>query len=398
MALFAGTGVSRNSQDSKLAGHEAATAALKAAGVEKADLALVMASSVFDQTHMLEGIAGVLGDTPVVGCTSAGAITENGVQEGAVSILALKSDTAKFIPIRVTGIGADMRAAVKKFGEEVKAAGGDSLKMALMFSDALAGNGTDLVRGILEVLGSDFRLGGGAAGDDLNFKKTYQYFGKEALNDAVVGFAIAGDINIAVGADHGWQPIGNAHIATKAQGQKLIELDGKPAFSIYEDYFGERASDFKKALSLAAVSYPLGMKSKGSGDQIMVRAPLVVGEDGSIVCGAEVLEGSEIYLMIGTLAGVLASAEATAKKIVGMPPSDQRRVVFVSDCVARKILLGERGQEEIALLKSIGGPGAVIFGFYSYGQISPLRPPAQDVHMCDPGFYEQSISLAVFGD
>ncbi len=398
MALFAGTGVSKQSQDSKAAGKEAAQAALKDAGIEKADIALVMGSSVFDQSQMLAGIAEVLGDSPVVGCTSAGAITGDGVQEQAVTVLALKSDTAQFIPIKVTGIGKDMRAAGKKFGEAVKTGGGDSLKMALMFSDALAGNGTDLVRGILEVLGSDFRLGGGAAADDLNFKKTYQYFGTEAMNDAVVGFAIAGDIDIAVGADHGWQPIGNAHIATKASGQKLIELDGKPAFSIYEEYFGARASDFKKALSLAAVSYPLGMKSKGSGEQIMVRAPLVVGDDGSIVCGAEVLEGSEIYLMIGTLSGVLASAEETAKKIVGENPSGSRRVVFVSDCVARKILLGERGQEEIALLKSIGGPNAVIFGFYSYGQISPLHPPAQDVHLCDPGFYEQSISLAVFGN
>ena len=397
MALFAGTGVSKNSQNSKEAGHEAAAAALKDAGVDKIDLALVMASSVFDQSQMLEGIVEVLGDTAVVGCTSAGAITGDGVQEQAVTILALKSDTAKFVPIKVTGIGKDMRAAGKNFGEQIKAAGTD-VKMALMFSDALAGNGTDLVRGILEVVGSDFRLGGGAAGDDLNFKKTYQYFGKEAMNDAVVGFAIVGDIDIAVGADHGWQPLGNAHIATKAQGQKLIELDGKPAFSIYEEYFGDRASDFKKALSLAAVSYPLGMKSKGSGEQIMVRAPLVVGDDGSIVCGAEVLEGSEIYLMIGTLSGVLSSAEEIAKKLVGMPPSKNRHVVFVSDCVARKILLGERGQEEIALLKSIGGPNAVIFGFYSYGQISPLHPPAQDVHLCDPGFYEQSISLAVFGN
>jgi len=396
MALFAGAGVSKQSQDSKAAGQEAAAAALKEAGIEKADIALVIASSVFDQGAMLEGVAVALGDTPVVGCTSAGAITGDGVHEQAVSVLALKSDTAQFIPVKVTGIGADMRAAGQKFGEQVKATG-SSLKMALMFSDALAGNGTELVRGILGVLGSDFRLGGGAAGDDLNFKKTYQYFGKEALNDAVVGFAIVGDIDIAVGADHGWQPIGNPRIATKAEGQKLIELDGKPAFTIYEDYFGARATDFKKALSLAAVSYPLGMKSKGSGEQIMVRAPLVVGDDGSIICGAEVIEGSEIYLMIGTLSSVLWSAEQTAKTLVNAMSSHRRRVVFVSDCVARKILLGERGQEEIALLKSIGGPGSVLFGFYSYGQISPLRPPAQDVPLCDPGFYEQSISLAVFG-
>ncbi len=396
MAFFAGVGVSKNSQNSESAGREAAQAALKDAGIDAADIAIVISASVFDQVALLKGVKSTLGDTPFVGCTSAGAITGDGVQEQAVSILVLKSDQAKFIPVKITGIGASMNAAGKKFAEAIQS-GGAHPRMAFMFSDALAGNGTDLVRGILEVMGSTFQLAGGAAGDDLNFKKTFQFFNDEALSDAVVGFGIDGDLPVEVGADHGWQPIGNARIATKAEGTKLMELDGRPAFGIYEEYFGERASDFKKALSLAAVSYPLGMKSPGSGEQIMIRAPLAVGDDGSITCGAEIVQGAEIFLMIGTLSGVLWSAEQTAKSLMEKTSGASKRVVFVSDCVARKILLGERGQEEIALLKAIGGPQAVIFGFYSYGQIAPLKPPAQNISTCDPGFYEQSISLAVFG-
>ena len=396
MSFFAGVGVSKNSQNSESAGSEAAVSALKEAGIETGDIAIVISASVFDQVAVLKGVGSVLGKTPVVGCTSAGAITGDGVQEQAVSVLVLRSDQATFVPVKITGIGADMRGAGRKFAEAMKAHG-DTPKMAFLFSDALAGNGTELVRGILEVMGSTFPLGGGAAGDDLNFKKTWQFFNNEALTDAVVGFGIAGNLPIEVGADHGWQAIGNARIATKAQGTKLIELDGKPAFQIYQEYFGDRAGDFKKALSLAAVSYPLGMKSKGSGEQIMIRVPLVVGDDGSITCGAEIIPGSEIYLMIGTIAGVLLSAEQTAKSLMGTTASASKRVIFVSDCVARKILLGEHGQGEIALLKAAGGPHAVIFGFYSYGQIAPLKPPAQDIGTCDPGFYEQSISLAVFG-
>jgi hypothetical protein len=395
MSFFAGVGVSRSSQDSEAAGREAAQAALKEAGIDSAGIAIVVSASVYDQSAVLRGVASALGDTPIVGCTSAGAITQDGVQEQSVAILVLKSDQATFIPAKITGIGADMRGAGKKFAEAIKG-DGEAPRMAFMFSDALAGNGTELVRGILEVMGGNFQLAGGAAGDDLNFKKTWQFFNQEALTDAVVGFGIVGSLPVEVGADHGWQPLGNARIATKAEGTKLIELDGKPAFGIYQDYFGPRAADFKKALSLAAVSYPLGMKSPGSGEQIMVRAPLAVGDDGSITCGAEVVEGAEIYLMIGTLSGVLWSAEQTAKSLL-QKVGGNRRVVFVSDCVARKILLGERGQEEIALLKSIGGAGCVIFGFYSYGQIAPLKPPAQNIQTCDPGFYEQSISLAVFG-
>lgn len=395
MNFTAGVGTSRQLQDAKTAGHDAASKALAASGAASASLALVVASPKYDQVAMLAGVAEALPGARIVGCTSAGAITEEGVAEQAVSVLALQSDEDVFVPVKVEGIGADMRSAGAKFGEALKASGKD-IKLALIFSDALAGNGTELVRGILGVMGGDFPIAGGAAGDDMAFKETNQYFDSEVLTDAVVGFGLTGDIKVAVGADHGWEPLGDAHIVTKAEGTKLIELDGKPAFSIYQEYFGERASDFKQALSLQAVTYPLGMKAKGA-DTVMVRVPLAIGDDGSITCGAEVLEGSEIFLMIGTLASAMDAAKATAEKLVERVVDAKPRVVFVSSCVARKILFGERVGEEVALLKSIGGPKSVVFGLYTYGQIATLSPAPRDINTCDPGFYEQSISITVFG-
>ncbi len=397
MSFYTGVGTSQNLQDSYAAGHEAANQALKQSGQDTIDIAIVLASSLYNQEEMLRGVRETLKNAPVVGCTSAGAITNNGPEEQAVSVLVLRSNKSKFYPIKITSISQDMRSAGKKFGEEVKKTTGGSSKLAFLFSDALAGNGTELVRGVLEVLGNDFHLAGGAAGDDMNFKKTYQYYNDEVLNDAAVGLAIEGDIKFASGADHGWQPIGNARVVTKAKGTTLYELDHKPAFLIYKDYFGDRALDFKSALSLAAVSYPLGMQTENS-NQIMIRAPLSVRDDGSIVCGAEVMEGSKIYLMIGTLASALWAAENTARSLMERVLDTTKRVIFVSDCVARKILLGEHGKDELALLKNIGGPGSELFGFYSYGQIAPLHSPATDVNTCDPGFYEQSISITIFGE
>ncbi|MBU6321234.1 FIST C-terminal domain-containing protein [Patescibacteria group bacterium] len=395
MAFSAGVGTSRALQDSKTAGHDAAAKALAASGAAAAGLAVVVASPKYDQAAMLQGVAEALPGARIVGCTSAGAITENGVEEQAVSVLALAGEAGAFVPVKVEGIGKDMRGAGKRFGEALKAAGGE-MKLALIFSDALAGNGTELVRGILEVMGGSFPIAGGAAGDDMAFKKTEQYFDTEVLTDAVVGFGLAGDVQVAVGADHGWQPLGDAHTVTKAEGTKLIELDGKPAFSIYQDYFGDRANDFKQALSLQAVTYPLGMKSPGA-EGVMIRVPLAVGEDGSITCGAEVLEGSQIFLMIGTLTSAMDAAKATAEKLVERVVDAKPRVVFVSDCIARKILFGEHAADEVTLLKSIGGPKSVIFGLYTYGQIATLDPAPKDINTCDPGFYEQSISITVFG-
>lgn len=395
MAFFAGVGVSRQLRDSKTAGHDAAAKALSALGAPAAQMAIVVASPKYDQQAMLVGVAEALPGARVVGCTSAGAITEDGIAEQAVSVLALANDNGAFVPVKITGIGANMREAGKRFAEALKDSGQD-VKLALVFSDALAGNGTEMVRGILEVMGGGFPVAGGAAGDDMAFKKTEQYFDGEVLSDAVVGVGLAGDVQVAVGADHGWQPLGDAHIVTKAEGTKLIELDGRPAFSIYQDYFGDRASDFKQALSLEAVTYPLGMKSEGV-DEVMIRVPLAIGEDGSITCGADVVVGGQIYLMVGTLSSAMEAAKLTAEKLMERVVNAEPRVVFVSDCIARKILFGEHAADEITLLKSIGGPKTVIFGLYTYGQIATLSPPPANINTCDPGFYEQSISITMFG-
>lgn len=395
MAFYAGVGVSRQLQDPETAGREAAEEAIKKMGAEKADIAVVFASSYYDQEAMLRGVRAGMNGAPVIGCTSAGAITREGVEEKSVAVLAMKSDEGKFVPVKVTEIGTDMRAAGKTFGEQFTASG-EEVTMGFIFSDALAGNGTELVRGVLDTMGHDFKLAGGAAADDMQFKKTYQYFNDEVLTNATVGFGMVGPILVAAGAEHGWKPIGNARIVTKAEGTKLIELDGKPAFEIYKDYFAHRASDFKQALSLAAVSYPLGMKAKGV-EEVMVRVPLAVADDGSIVCGAELVEGSEVTLMVGTLSTALWAAEDTAKTAMKGMEGAHKRVIFVSDCVARKILLGDRGKEEIMLLKAVGGENTEIFGFYSYGQIAPMKPPAENINTCDPGFYEQSISVTVCG-
>jgi len=157
MAFFAGIGVSKQFQDSETAGREAAAQALKASGTAKADIAILFASSIYDQAAMLKGVRASLGETPVIGCTSAGSITGDGAQEQAVCVLALRSDEGSFVPFKATGIGKDMRGAGKSLGEQIKGAERPS-HMAFLFSDALSGNGTELVRGVLEVMGHDFRL------------------------------------------------------------------------------------------------------------------------------------------------------------------------------------------------------------------------------------------------
>jgi hypothetical protein len=40
-------------------------------------------------------------------------------------------------------------------------------------------------------------------------------------------------------------------------------------------------------------------------------------------------------------------------------------------CVGRRIVLGQRIEEETEVVREALGPGAVLTGFYSYGELAP---------------------------
>lgn len=398
MASFTvGIGSSKN-PDAHEAGKESAEAAHADIGADPG-AAIVLASASFNQEDMLAGVRGVLPEqTPLIGCTTAGEILPGGPQERSVAVLLMRAEGVSFYPAKAENISDSMRESGEAIGRALKESSGEDLKGAFVFSDGLSGNGTQVVRGLLSELGVMFPFIGGAAGDDGAMKKTYQYYGDTVLSNAVVALGMAGDVGFVSGARSGWKPVGAAYTITKAEGQLVKEINGKPAFSIYEDAFGkEKAQEFRTPLSFECVSHPLGMKVEGE-EEIIIRAPFKFGDDGSIMLGAEAIEGAEVYLMVGTITDAQTAVELNMKELQEKFGQSFPSLVFVSECLTRKILFGEKIGDEFNALKTLAGEDTPIFGLFSYGQFAPFATSEDtDVNKCDPGFYEQSVSLALIG-
>ena len=89
MNLRTGIGVRVFLQDSYKAGAEAALDAADRAGEAQHKIAVVFASSHYNQPDMLRGINDTLHGMPVIGCSTAGTITNEGIKEDAVAVLVL---------------------------------------------------------------------------------------------------------------------------------------------------------------------------------------------------------------------------------------------------------------------------------------------------------------------
>lgn len=397
MAIAVGIGTSKEI-DSYAAGSIATFKALDKMGAEQApDLVFTFASSRFDHHQLVKGIKSVIPNSPLIGCTTAGEITNEGPDRKSIAVMAIKSNVLH----AAMGLGKKISANSRQAGQEiardvlVKTKQRATRHAFMMFPDGLKGNSTDIIRGIQEVLGTSFPIVGGSAADDFLFQKTYQYYEDGVYEDCVCGVLFSGDISVGIGARHGWYPLGKPRIVTEAEHNVIIKLDGKPAVRIYEDYFGKRVADLTdEPMARMAVMYPLGMSIPGE-EECIVRNALRVEKNGALVCAGEVAPGSEIRVMMGSKETALKAAKKAAELALGALRNAKAELVFIFDSVSREKLFGRMAREEISIVKNIFGKNTPILGFYTYGEQAPL---GATINLGQTFFHNETIVVFAIGE
>jgi hypothetical protein len=399
MSLISAVGVGYG-DDSFQAGASACQDAVgRLEGGIKADVVIVFASSKYDQEAVLKGIRSISGDTLLVGSSTAGEISTQGpTNRPSVVVMALASSAIKFYAAAGSKVSDSPHEAGKSAAEAVKKQAGDALKTFIMLPDVLNGNGAETVRGVLEALGPHFPVVGGASGDDFQFKKTFQYLNDQVLTNSVVGLGLTGDFKIGIGVKHGWIPVGVPMKVTKSEGGVLHEVNNKPAISIYEDYFGETEAAVLKTETLAklAITYPIGLTVEGN-DELLIRDPLTVDANGSITCAAEIPEGSEVRLMIGSIEEAVKVAKIAAENALEQLEGTKPKAIIIFNCIARSKLFGNRSGEEIAAIQDVLGRDVPLIGFYTYGEQAPVNGEVKDIKRCNSEFHNETVVIAALG-
>lgn len=362
---------------------------------QKPDLIIGFSSVKYDQDKLVASIAEFHKGIPFIGCSDAGEIMTTGTLKQSLVLMGMVSEKIKFTVGRGDHIEIDARKAGQDLALNIKEKD-PKISLLIMLADGLAGNGADIVRGVQKVLGDKFPVVGGAAGDDFLFKKTFEYYNGEVINNSVVGVGLSGDFTFGIGVRHGWTPISAPMKVTKSHGNVLCELDSKPAVSIYEDYFGEKKAKKLREEPLArmAITYPLGMLVKGS-DEYLIRDPMTVDEKGALTCAAEIPVGSTIRLMIGSKEDAFKAARLAAEQAKEQMQGRSIDAAIVFNCIARDKLFGKDAQKEIDTIREILGEKVPLIGFYTYGEQAPV---AGKVRVCSPVFHNETVVILTLGE
>jgi hypothetical protein len=186
----------------------------------------------------------------------------------------------------------------------------------------------------------------------------------------MLAIGLYGDaLNLAHGSFGGWQSFGPARRATKVAGNVLYELDGEPALEIYRRYLGEYAKD----LPASGLLFPFAILSDDRQESGLIRTLLGIDEsNGSLTLAGDIPDGGYLKLMHASTEALVDGAEAAAEAARRMLTDDSPGLALLVSCIGRKLVMGDRVDEEVEVVGAVFGQGCVLSGFYSNGEISPF--------------------------
>ncbi len=323
----------------------------------------------------------------LIGCSTAGEIHGPYVSDGTISVSVMQFEHS-----RVVSAAAPLQDPTQSFAvgrELARQLLAPELRALFVLADGLVTNSSELVQGINDIVGPDVIVTGGLAADGDRFQSTWVLHDQAPQSRQVILVGLYGDrLRVTHGLGGGWDSFGPERRITRSEGRILYEVDGRPALALYKEYLGERAS----GLPAAGLLFPLSIRRDTNDTQRVVRTIRGIDEvHQALIFAGDVPQGYLAQLMRANIDRLIDGAsDATSQAAHGGLTSDTTLSIAIS-CIGRRLVLGERSEEETGLALDNLSSGTQQTGFYSYGEISPHEQGTSKLH-------NQTMTITTFSE
>lgn len=390
-----GIGFSRH-LDSQQAAREAALQAKTGLRMTNAAWAMLLCTGHYDPHKIIPVVNETLRNPRLSGCSTAGIILPGSIEARGVAVLAIASDEMKFGDGFVEHIDA---MSPPDIGTELAKRclndfGAHGRQVFVFFVDSRLENISPLLKSIQGTLGNIFPVVGAGSCNRILGKNTFKFSRDRVLTNAVSGVIMGGHMSVGVGSQHGWRPLGKPRVISGATGNIIESIDGKPAYGIYEEYFGQEAAQLRGRQSgQMSILYPLGIFIEESRNYLL-RNAVDIRSDGSIVCQGDIPKGSRIHLMIGNKESCKQAARTAAEEAHQNLLGKEPKLIIVLESMSRLKLLGRMAFQEIVRIKEVFGARVPVIGMYADGEISPMQSAERFKR---PHLQNESITVLAIG-
>ncbi len=354
----------------------------------EADLVLMFGSKEFIcSSQVFEAVRSKYPSANILGCTTAGEIFNDQVNDNILTITAIKFEKTetKFFSVKL----ADSNKSYEKGLEIANLIPKENLSHVFVISEGLNLNGSKLVDGFTAGLPEGVKVTGGLAADDERYMETFVIANGYADKNLIAAVAFYGDnIKIGYGSVGGWDTFGIERTITKAKENILYELDGKPALDLYAEYLGEYAKD----LPASGLFFPLNIRSGNNKYNVVRTVSSIDKKERSLTFAGEIPKGYRGRLMRANYDNLINGAMNAGEDCITSINYNKPKLAILVSCCGRKFILNQRIDEEIEVVREIFGKEVIMTGFYSYGEIAPMNKESISE------FHNQTMTITLIGE
>ncbi|WP_394758777.1 FIST signal transduction protein [Flavobacterium sp.] len=311
----------------------------------------------------------------LLGCTTAGEITDDTLTENSISCLLMdiSKDKYRLHFVRNTEGVLETGSTLRQFAQEAF-----TNPAMIVCSAGVLNDGEKVVEGLRQGTQREIPLFGGLAGDDLQILNTHIFTRKEYTNDGMAAIVFDNDkVEIKGLATSGWEALGSENTVTHAQGNTIYTINNEPALDFFVRFFGAKEDmDMKgKPLSTVSAQYPLQVMRDT--DYAVLRSPIYGDENNrSLTLVGSIKEGDKFRFSISPGIEVIEKTVAEFQSFKNEIPDVDALILF--SCKGRHAALGPFIEDEIkGIYEQWNKP---MIGFLSYGEIGNLGNGVCEFH------------------
>ena len=343
------------------------------------DLVVIHASIGHNFSELTAQVKQLAPNARVVAASCCGIVGKEGVSESMKDIAIMAVRGKEFAISYSDGIyGYNSYEKCHEIATDLYAQDKD-INMIYFLASGIDIDNDACIAGIESVFGEKVTVFGATSSDNMHGVISYQAVDENVFEHSafMVGFSDPG-LSVDTQATHGFVAIGEPMVVTKAEGYKILELDGKPAWTEFLNRLGlpESASS-GDSIPIGALAEELTPElAKEYGNRHILRVVTHHAGD-AILYATTIKEGTRLWLTTRDEDLIFKEMDRMVNMMVERIKGRKLLAVFHADCLARgKFLFNRVLKEELVNRMqfpfSADGECPPWLGMYGFGEFARL--------------------------
>lgn len=348
-------------------------------------MVLVFFESTLVVDEQIKKIKETFPKSKILGSSTSGEIQNAEIIDNSIVCMVIKFDHTR---LKLASTPVSFETSVQAGKNLANDLAAPDLKNIFLLTEGLDIDGSELIKELDQMLKKKnihVPITGGMAGDGHRFINTFIISDTSVKTHQAVALGLYGEkVQVFSGTGTGWAPFGPLRYVTKSQRNTVFEIDGVPALKLYKEYLKEDAQN----LPVSGVLFPLGI-SWGENENIVRSVARIDEANNALIFASKIPEKTQVQLMHSNVMKLIDAAEQALDNCTLNFTNGQTTAALIISCIGRRMIMGQKTEDEIDIIKNHLPNHAEICGFYSYGEYSPTTSKRNELH-------NQTMTLIVF--